>query len=182
VHDGVTVRHVCCSVHDCQQALPTQRDHFCETHSYLMKQCCIQGCVEPAHPGFRTCTIDSHRAFQIAADEKNAAMFQMRSRLSRAAIPDVPLAGAAIPDASLAGSSTSQPNVPSTSAPSTSEPAAPRVKGKLTRSWTHNEQLFVRCCGIIISRATFFGSEGISGVKVVFSSCVKHSRCLMNRW
>ncbi|KAJ7612384.1 hypothetical protein DFH06DRAFT_1345128 [Mycena polygramma] len=25
--------------------------------------------------------------------------------------------------------------------------------------------LFVRCCGIIISRATFFGSEGISGVK-----------------
>ncbi|KZV90926.1 hypothetical protein EXIGLDRAFT_592899, partial [Exidia glandulosa HHB12029] len=39
--------------------------------------------------------------------------------------------------------------------------------GKTTfqRSWTHNEQLAVRCCGVIISRATFFQAEAIQGVK-----------------
>ena len=40
------------------------------------------------------------------------------------------------------------------------------LKGRFSRRWTHNEQLFVRCCGVIISRATFYGSEGVSGVKV----------------
>ncbi|KAJ7086968.1 hypothetical protein C8R44DRAFT_650414, partial [Mycena epipterygia] len=128
VHDGVNVRHFCCSVHDCTEALPSQRDFFCYTHRDLIKVCCIKDCNAKAQPGFRTCAIESHRAFQMDADERNAGMFQLRNRLHNAHIE-------------------------------------PRVKGKLTRNWTHNEQLFVRCCGIIVSRATFFGSEGVTGVK-----------------
>lgn len=180
VHDGVTVRHLCCSVHDCQEALPTQRHYFCFSHQHLIKQCCIQSCEEPAQPGFRTCSIETHRAFQADADEQNAAMFQLRSRLRNAAISDVPLAGSSSSvaiDDPLAGLSQTNSAPPfteasnlstpaSTPSTSTSKPSAPRVKGKLTRSWTHNEQLFVRCCGIIVSRATFFGSEGVSGVTV----------------
>ncbi|KZV83825.1 hypothetical protein EXIGLDRAFT_625124 [Exidia glandulosa HHB12029] len=34
-----------------------------------------------------------------------------------------------------------------------------------TRTWTHNEQLAVRCCGVIISRATMFQAEAITGVR-----------------
>lgn len=49
------------------------------------------------------------------------------------------------------------------------EPQVSTVKGRTARRWTHNEQLFVRCCGVIVSRATFFGSEGVSGVKVCAS-------------
>ncbi|KAJ7135526.1 hypothetical protein C8R46DRAFT_1181090 [Mycena filopes] len=149
VHDGVTVRHLCCSVHDCQEALPTQRHHFCLTHEHLLQQCCIRGCSQSARPGFRTCTTETHVAFQADAEERNAAMFQLRSRLSRSSTSPEVLA------------STSTP----TGLPTTSHPSTTRLKGSLARSWTHNEQLFVRCCGIIISRATFFGSEGISGVK-----------------
>ncbi|KZT06847.1 uncharacterized protein LAESUDRAFT_736718 [Laetiporus sulphureus 93-53] len=37
----------------------------------------------------------------------------------------------------------------------------PRLKTSLTRKWTHNEQLMVRCCGIIISRVTFFHAESL---------------------
>lgn len=33
---------------------------------------------------------------------------------------------------------------------------------------THNEQLIMRPCGVILSRATFFGSEAISAVNVGF--------------
>jgi hypothetical protein len=45
-------------------------------------------------------------------------------------------------------------------------PLTPAVKGKNAWSWSHNEQLFVRCCGVIISQATFYGSEGLTGVVV----------------
>jgi hypothetical protein len=68
-------------------------------------------------------------------------MFQLRAQLQNATISDVPLAGALTDNPGLLV------------APDTV--AGPvrggRVKGKLSRSWTHNEQLFVRCCGIIIS-------------------------------
>ncbi|KAJ7492057.1 hypothetical protein FB451DRAFT_1021989, partial [Mycena latifolia] len=126
IHDGVTVRHVTCGVHDCTEAVQSQRDHFCYTHRELIKICCIRGCSAPTEPGFRTCTEPTHRAFQTDAEEQNTAMFQLHSLPASAALP--------------------------------------AVKGKLYRSWTNNEQLFVRCCGVIISRATFFGSEGVSGV------------------
>lgn len=42
----------------------------------------------------------------------------------------------------------------------------PNSKGVFSRKWTHNEQLMVRPCGIIVGRATFFSSESMSGVKV----------------
>ncbi|KAJ7323238.1 hypothetical protein DFH08DRAFT_711918, partial [Mycena albidolilacea] len=154
VHDGVNVRHLSCSVHNCQEALPTQRDFFCLSHSDQIKICCIVGCTEPAQPGFRTCTTETHRAFQTQSEEKNSAMFQLRARLQNATISDVPLAGAL----------TDNPGLIAAPDTVTGSVQGGRVKGKLSRSWTHNEQLFVRCCGIIISRATMFGSEGVSGV------------------
>ncbi|KAJ7510345.1 hypothetical protein B0H11DRAFT_1702034, partial [Mycena galericulata] len=136
VHDGITVRHVCCSVHDCTEPLPTQRSLFCHTHRDRIKICCIHGCKAEAEAGFRTCTLPAHREFQKETDLRNTAMFQLHARLRNAGISQVPVAG-----------------------------STPKVRGHISRSWTHNEQLFVRCCGIIISRATFFGSEGIAGVK-----------------
>jgi len=53
------------------------------------------------------------------------------------------------------------------------------IKGRLSRRWTHNKQLFVRCCDVITSRATFFGSEGVSGVKVLILSMLQVHRVLM---
>lgn len=47
-----------------------------------------------------------------------------------------------------------------------------RPKGVFSRRWTHNEQLMVRPCGVIIGRATFYSSESLSGVKVIaFAVC-----------
>ncbi|KZO90569.1 hypothetical protein CALVIDRAFT_490265 [Calocera viscosa TUFC12733] len=48
------------------------------------------------------------------------------------------------------------------------------LKAQLGRAWTHNEQLIVRPCGIIVARATFYGAEAISSVadmlRAVFST------------
>ena len=41
-----------------------------------------------------------------------------------------------------------------------------RQRGRLYRTWTHNEQLMVRPCGMIISRITLFGAEAVSAVNV----------------
>ncbi|KAJ7165361.1 hypothetical protein C8R46DRAFT_1163693 [Mycena filopes] len=119
VHDGVTVRHLACSVHDCREPLPTQKARFCVTHSHLKDVCYIQGCNSVNQPGFATCLLESHRAHELASRERHAAMFNLHN-----------------------------------------------LKGSNARHWTHNEQLFVRCCGVIISRATFYGSEGITGVSL----------------
>lgn len=40
------------------------------------------------------------------------------------------------------------------------------VKGAFSRRWTHNEQLLVRPCGVVIGRATFYQWESMTAVKV----------------
>lgn len=44
--------------------------------------------------------------------------------------------------------------------------AGKKLPGSFSRKWTHNEQLMVRLCGIVIGRATFYTSEAISAVRV----------------
>lgn len=43
-----------------------------------------------------------------------------------------------------------------------------KMKAAFTRRWTFNEQLMVRPCGIIISRATFYEAESPSNALVRF--------------
>jgi hypothetical protein len=45
-----------------------------------------------------------------------------------------------------------------------------KPKARFGRRRTHNEQLIVCCCGVIAARATMFGAEAISGVKVSFKT------------
>lgn len=96
VHDGVTVRHVCCSVHNCTEPLPTQKSFFCHTHRDRINICCVYGCEVNTEPGFRTCTLQAHRDFQKEADERNSAMFQLHARLRNAGVPQVPVAGSSV--------------------------------------------------------------------------------------
>ncbi|KAJ6561919.1 hypothetical protein B0H19DRAFT_1143016 [Mycena capillaripes] len=160
VHDGVTVRCLVCSIHDCTEPLPSQKARFCKTHSALNNICYINGCQAPIELGFNTCSLEPHRAHELASWDKHAAMFQLKNRLQTHGIPEVPPAGSPpVPSSSSPASSSVLAQAP----PSTLTPN-PAVKGKNSRSWSHNEQLFVRCCGVIISRATFYGSEGLTGV------------------
>ncbi|KAJ7221442.1 hypothetical protein GGX14DRAFT_353507, partial [Mycena pura] len=154
VHDGVTVRHLACSVHDCTEPLPSQKARFCLTHAHRNQICYIYGCEAAVQAGFSTCAAESHRAHELASLERHKAMFQLHNRLQDAGIEQIHEAGSA-----PSGSTTN-----CTSASSSS--SIPSIKGKNSRNWTHNEQLFVRCCGVIISRATFYGSEGITGVSL----------------
>lgn len=47
------------------------------------------------------------------------------------------------------------------------------VRARFGRRWTHNEQLCVASCGVILGRATFYGSEAPNGVCVrVLLNCM----------
>ena len=48
----------------------------------------------------------------------------------------------------------------------TEERQKKKVKAAFTRRWTFNEQLMVRPCGVILSRATFYEAESPSNVVV----------------
>lgn len=41
-----------------------------------------------------------------------------------------------------------------------------KVKARFGRQHTHNDELCVNCCGVIVGRTTCYGSEGIGGVRV----------------
>ncbi|KAJ7121167.1 hypothetical protein C8R44DRAFT_622980 [Mycena epipterygia] len=138
VTDGVTVGHACCGVHDCKIPLANQSAWFCPLHNDLRFLCAVNGCNQKSEIGWRTCTESTHRAFEVERRAKGKAMFTLRARLARTR-------------------GEAQPN-----APASDLDYLDQIRGRLSRRWTHNEQLMVRCCGVIISRATFFGSEAIT--------------------
>ncbi|KAJ6460784.1 hypothetical protein DFH09DRAFT_959664, partial [Mycena vulgaris] len=146
VADGVTLGHPCCNVHDCKVRLKSTQDRFCHIHSNKKLECCIIGCMLAARTDHITCVLTEHSAWETARGQ--TAMAQLNRCLRRAGVTQADYEA----DEESLDCSTQAPNS--------------TVKGRTSRRWTHNEQLFVRCCGIIISRATFFGSEGVSGHKV----------------
>jgi hypothetical protein len=44
------------------------------------------------------------------------------------------------------------------------------VRARFGRKRTHNEELCVASCGVILGRATFYGSEAPNGVRVMYSN------------
>jgi hypothetical protein len=144
VHDGLRVRHLSCSVHECTEALQSQQARYCYTHRMLCNVCYVKGCSAKVGEGFWTCEQETHRAHELASIARNTALFKLQARHDRAMNPDAaPTPGA--------GTAVKEKNT---------------VKGSNARSYSNNEQLFVRCCGMVIARATFYGSEGVSGVAV----------------
>jgi hypothetical protein len=53
----------------------------------------------------------------------------------------------------------------------TGQPTKRRLKAMFGRRRTHNEQLIVAPCGMIIARQTFFGAEGVASVVVHINWC-----------
>ncbi|EIN03778.1 hypothetical protein PUNSTDRAFT_77731, partial [Punctularia strigosozonata HHB-11173 SS5] len=135
VIDGVQIGHPCCSVHDCKQPLVTQRARFCLVHDSQSKICAVVGCTASCEEPFKTCAISQHRALE-------------NDLLSRAdVIMDI------------------QPDGGAQDCSEKDEAGNTIPKARFGRRRTHNEQLCVATCGVILSRATFFGSEGIDGVR-----------------
>ncbi|OSC98756.1 hypothetical protein PYCCODRAFT_1417417 [Trametes coccinea BRFM310] len=157
VTDGVGIGHPCCAVHDCKEPLLTKPKgaRYCKLHADLEYHCSVIACEMRADEGFKTCGLPSHRALDNYLNLQNKAMFQLRSRLER-----------------LTTSQTSHNLVPTVATLDSLDVACEvkspqgnkRIRAQFGRRRTHNEETCVASCGVILGRATMFGSEAVSGV------------------
>ncbi|KAI0689723.1 hypothetical protein C8T65DRAFT_746069 [Cerioporus squamosus] len=160
VTDGVTVGHPCCGSHDCKEPIVRRKGgRYCATHAHLELQCSV---VE---------SVESH--YQM----KGKAMFQLRERWERVnesrghlGTQQQPLTTSVLPDASLtptAGADAEEFAVFDDGEIECEEKSSEGnrpLKALLGRRHTHNEELCVASCGVVLGRATFFGSEAVNGV------------------
>ncbi|KZV82042.1 hypothetical protein EXIGLDRAFT_627600, partial [Exidia glandulosa HHB12029] len=147
VIDGITVGHPCCSFTNedqgpCREPLRQSKDRYCPSHLHLMQKCAFRDCSKPRQQGFQTCTSKEHRATEEALPKPGASIFQLKDRLHLTS------------EAAAARKADKK---------SGQHGANKKGKAVFRRTWTHNEQLAVRPCGIVISRATMYQAEAVSG-------------------
>ncbi|KIO03571.1 hypothetical protein M404DRAFT_144986, partial [Pisolithus tinctorius Marx 270] len=157
VCDGNTISHPCCAVHDCKMPLDSHWLQFCSDHQNLCSICAVEGCNLPCSPGSKTCHIVEHNKLEEAYYKPAKALFQLHARLTRA--------GLSVPSDSVIGDEGEDVGEESIECDGKSDKGnAYCLKARFGTQCTHNEQLIMRPCGIILAQATFYGSEAISAV------------------
>ncbi|KAF7288473.1 hypothetical protein HMN09_01389500 [Mycena chlorophos] len=149
--DGVTIGHPRCRIEKCRNPLESMKDKLCTTHAHLADRCLAHNCENKAPRGHITCSIPAHRAKE--EEHKRAAepaFLDLDRRLTKDGV------STQTPRRKATSTSTQHRSTPS-------KRSGP-IKLDLTRFWTHNDQLFILCCGVIISRTTFYHDEGVSSV------------------
>lgn len=195
VIDGVTVGRPACAVHNCHIPLNSQRDRFCPDHAHLVHQCAVTDCTAPVFPGHKVCNEATHLKVRVIPFNSHVAsvdtillskaegfitfkgksMFQLHGRLER---PRMANAGDTVPNTSdfeaweetveigPDGEVVSNVGANIESCPDKPESGNKKIKIVLSRGRTHNEQIIVCPCGVIIARTTFFGAEALTAVAV----------------
>jgi hypothetical protein len=178
VIDGVTIGHPCCSVHNCHIPLSKNRDRYCKHHQDSAGTCAIIGCSTPIVSNSKTCADKDHQAIEKIHMERGQSRFQLQERLTRARVahPNDSLGKEVTNISELADVDEDNEEfellmgkMTSTQANHTSGLAnsqKKKVRAQFGRKRTHNEQIIVAPCGMIMARETFFGAEAVSSVVV----------------
>jgi hypothetical protein len=174
VIDGVMVGHPCCGEPNCKVALANNHDQFCPTHAYLNQICAIVHCSLPVVPGRRTCVLADHEAVENVHNDRSQARFQLGERLRHAqlahphdALPiEVSNVSELVDDDNakedFGFNGRGQP------VPVEEHTTCKKLRAQFGCRRTHNEQLIVAPCGIIIGHETFYHAEAIYSVIVSF--------------
>lgn len=163
VMDGIAIGRPCCGIHDCQNPLPSQRARFCTEHAAHNHICVVLGCDATVTEGFQTCTEPSHRTLEDPS--RRSSLFILRRRLERLRAHTLEDDGDGTTDELIEVDDDGE-------CPSKSDEGNVKTRARFGRRRTHNEQLVVATCGVILGRATMYGSEGIDGTRV----CIQYSK------
>jgi hypothetical protein len=188
VIDGITIGHPCCVIHDCKVPLESQRHRYCPQHQDWEQKCAVEGCIAKAKPGSKACRsrICSAAEAKYQGIGGGNAMFQLKNRLSHQrerltgkstpapflasyATPIGPDSGDGEDQIGIDGEVEVEVDTPNHCKGKTSGKS--KVKARFGRRRTHNDELCVNCCGIIVGRTTCYGSEGVNGVRVSTPLC-----------
>lgn len=176
VIDGITVGHPCCAIHNCHVPLANNRHRFCPEDAPLHDTICsIVGCSDPVLHGRLTCGKAEHQEVERIHRERGQARFQLQERLQCAHVAHPENASADERDLSeLVDMDESEEEFEVEMQHNSKEPVGTssrpipckKICAQFGRKRTHNEQIIVAPCGIIIARETFYGAEGVASVVV----------------
>ncbi|EGG12306.1 uncharacterized protein MELLADRAFT_89176 [Melampsora larici-populina 98AG31] len=203
VTDGITIGHWRCTATPAQlrelahaEGLPAPNgpctipldrmsDRFCPEHlTRLGKRCVAQPCKNDAEEGSPTCHLEVHINAYAKFKAHITSNFALTSMLNRPGSnrPSDPTVHQDWNTAKLIGLEDVQQG---------DEEERLHEKGReggdaaptrisLSRARTHNDQLCVSTCGVILARETFYHSEGVSAVRVSnFVSSVQAYDCTL---
>ncbi|EDR02614.1 uncharacterized protein LACBIDRAFT_308276 [Laccaria bicolor S238N-H82] len=183
VMDGITLGHNCCAVHNCQIPLTTSRDRYCAIHRNLSSICAIKECNRPVLEGKRTCQHPDHREVERMYILRGQSRVQLQDKLKRQRVSHLndgiaeEIEVGELIDGDVEEEEfevdEQDPNLVHGVNDGVSDPrgASPPLTGGLTkkrisaqfgRRRTHNEQILVAPCGMILARETFYGAEAIA--------------------
>jgi hypothetical protein len=192
--DGICIGHPCCSRHNCQVPLDNGKDRFCPIHTSFNDICSIVDCDNKVVDGWLTCDKLEHQEIEHLHREKGQFCFQLHDQLQRAhAIhPTGSTSNSRLLSQvttidndnkqftiDLNGHVTADSPQEILQEPSTTN--SRKLCAKFARSRTHNEQLVVAPCGMILGWDTMFGAEGIASVAVSHPFFVAVRRGLITR-
>lgn len=142
-------------------------------------KCAVTDCSSLQEDGFRTCSNPDHRRLEQAYFSHGQGIFKLCERLKKAGVilPSNSLSEETpVHDAEAvveAAGGLSQGGITVLDDPVDVANCDGKPDGGNRKLWaffgrrrTHNEQLLMRPCGVIIAHATFFGSEVVSAVNV----------------
>jgi hypothetical protein len=163
VIDGVTVGCPCCAIHNCKIPLENNHHRFCPKDAAQNLICAIIGCDSPVVTESRTCSDPSHQEVEHIHQERGQARFQLKERLQRARV--------AHPNDAVAQETDTVDDIDDETedfnvSNSQQSEKKVRIRAQFGRKRTHNEQIIIAPCGIIIARETFYGAEGVGSVIV----------------
>jgi hypothetical protein len=105
-----------------------------------------------------TCEEPDHAALERRHKQRGTAFFQLRGKLQRVGVALPVDSDAAQPTAEEVEETEIQEDG-GASCPTKPETGNRKIRALFGRRRTHNEQIMVRPCGVIVARQTFFGSE-----------------------
>ncbi|KAJ7457135.1 hypothetical protein B0H11DRAFT_1738737 [Mycena galericulata] len=182
VTDGITIGRPCCAIHDCLEPLPTVKHRYCKSHRHFNKQCVVTDCARNADTGFRTCSIPEHRSLESYHYLQGKAMFQLKHRLERLKVSqthDSISIGSSIASRTRMTDELGDDLLPDFGVCEGKPETGNRsVRARFGRRRTHNEELCVASCGVILGRATFYGSEAPNGVRAFWMKLFPTKRSL----
>ena len=179
--DGVIVGCPCCAIHNCKNPLENNRHRFCLKHAAQNLICAIVVCNSHVADDSCACSCSyrRHQEVEQIHRERGQGQFQLQECLqhARVAQPNDAVGEEGNPlDANV---ETEEFEIGDSQESNPKE----RIRAQFGRQRTHNEQIFVAPCGIIIAREMFYGAEGVSSVIVsrLFFSTLHHQPQSLNR-
>ena len=139
--------------------------------------CSIVNCSNHVVPGKKTCNIVDHQRVEEVHNARGQSRFQLKERYERSQLAHpndaigeqvTSISEILEDDNEQVFEATSEGPVPIT--PNlTAKQTSPRIRAQFGRRRTHNEQLFVAPCGMIVARETFYHAEAL--YSVIVSTC-----------